>query len=742
MQHIFDHEVNTSRYRSRIIDGTDIINEGLPESAPGHSKVEKLLDPRIRFIKLAALERKKRGHLENPLPFLPAAPSLVRVSSDEEDSLSVGQRDPSPLRQVALVTPAVRSSRSRYEQRLTCHCNLLTFSVSNMAPYATSTPYTGFQALILCGPGLSMNTFTSVPSEFPKALVQIANRPMVWYVLDWCYRCGLTDITLITPPDAKDVLAAALAQEPHLTSLPSPSPDLLAPADLKFETATAELLRLPEVQRAIKSDFVLLPCDLICDIHGESFLDTYLTSIGGLAGTGISTDEYDPQRQLTFGSGGESSGRRGGLSIWYNTANREESVKKEECDFLATVQFKPHLTSEYYKDKASNFPGLLRNLVWTKPMSDLLEEDTVRVRSSVMDKYGYLKCFTKYRDAHIYLLPYWVKEYAKMNEGFVSFTEDLVGTWAQSDWRKPAYREKHGSNKIFAPRTTTSDIDQKVDRPVEEEVDPLFYSTTQTTPRPVEPSEATKGSNVASPRQSTALPSLDSTVTSTRPATEVKLASRVQANPEDSILSDTINPSLSETSSPVASMPTIAAFVLDNGGAAPLVRRVDTTQLLLSVSLLLAKRPSIEEDTKVGKSTSSPFAHASKIHATASIAQQVTIQRSDCLVGANTTIATRCVIKNSVIGANVTLGRSTRITGSVVMDGATIGEGVELNGTVIGKKCRLGDRVKLTTCEVADGYMLADGIQEKDEKFMVGGLEADDDDELPESGDSNSAAED
>ncbi|KPI43991.1 uncharacterized protein AB675_6272 [Cyphellophora attinorum] len=609
-----------------------------------------------------------------------------------------------------------------------------------MAPYATSTPYTGFQALILCGPGLSMNTFTSVPSEFPKALVQIANRPMVWYVLDWCYRCGLTDITLITPPDAKDVLAAALAQEPHLTSLPSPSPDLLAPADLKFETATAELLRLPEVQRAIKSDFVLLPCDLICDIHGESFLDTYLTSIGGLAGTGISTDEHDPQRPVTFGSGGESSGRRGGLSIWYNTAKREESVKKEECDFLATVQFKPDVTSEFYKGKASNFPGLLRNLVWTKPMSDLLEGETVRVRSSVLNKYGYIKCFTQYRDAHIYLLPYWVKEYAKINEGFISFTEDLVGTWAQSDWRKPAYREKYGSNKIFAPKTTATDIDQKIDRPVEEEVDLLFYSTIQTSPRPGKPTEAATESNVASPRQSNTLPSLNSTGESTRPATEVKLASRVQANPEDSILSDTINPSTSET---VASMPTITAFVLDNGGAAPLVRRVDTTPLLLSVSLLLAKRPSIEEDAKAGKSTSSPFAHASKIHATASIAQQVTIQRSDCLVGANTTIATRCVIKNSVIGANVTLGQRTRITGSVVMDGATIGEGVELNGTVIGKKCRLGDRVKLTSCEVADGYMLADGTQEKDEKFMVGGLEADDDDdELPESADSNSAEED
>ena len=47
------------------------------------------------------------------------------------------------------------------------------------------------QALILCGPGGSLSTFTSVPSEHPKALIGVANRPLVWYVLDWVYRMGI-----------------------------------------------------------------------------------------------------------------------------------------------------------------------------------------------------------------------------------------------------------------------------------------------------------------------------------------------------------------------------------------------------------------------------------------------------------------------------------------------------------------------------------------------------------------------
>ena len=52
-------------------------------------------------------------------------------------------------------------------------------------------PSLDLQVLIFCGPGLSFNTFTSAPEEFPKALIPIANRPMIWYPLDWCHRMSI-----------------------------------------------------------------------------------------------------------------------------------------------------------------------------------------------------------------------------------------------------------------------------------------------------------------------------------------------------------------------------------------------------------------------------------------------------------------------------------------------------------------------------------------------------------------------
>lgn len=59
-------------------------------------------------------------------------------------------------------------------------------------PHSVSMAATGLQALILCGPGSSFPTFTSNPDENPKALLPVANRPMVWYPIDFCYRTGIT----------------------------------------------------------------------------------------------------------------------------------------------------------------------------------------------------------------------------------------------------------------------------------------------------------------------------------------------------------------------------------------------------------------------------------------------------------------------------------------------------------------------------------------------------------------------
>jgi translation initiation factor eIF-2B subunit gamma len=338
-------------------------------------------------------------------------------------------------------------------------------------------------------------------------------------------------------------------------------------------------------------------------------------------------------------------------------------------------------------------------------MSELLdkceEDKSWKIRQSLLSRYGSVKCLTKFRDAHIYLFPYWVKDFARLNEDFESVSEDLVGTWAKAEWRKPAYRAKFGMRKILNGSNGDKNVIEREEVPIEEEIDLVSLSSTLTTRHPAPPTTTAKQT--------------------------AQLASRVQADPEDSILSPDASHSDADPDNSVLPLaPPILSYVLPSAPSAPLIRRVDTTPLLLSVSLLLAKLPSLDESSPSGKHTSatSSFAHQSKVAATATIAPQVTITRSDTLIDSNTTIASKCVIKSSVIGSSVTIGAGTRLTGCLIMDGATIGERCVLTGTVVGKKANIGKGCTLTGCEVQDGNALGDGTDgKKGEKFLVGGLE-------------------
>src|ERR1700709_281829 len=85
-----------------------------------------------------------------------------------------------------------------------------------------------------------------------------------------------SDITLIAPPSSAPAITTALNTNPHLTGLPLPKPDLLAPKELDQNTGTAQIFRLPEVRAIVKGDFIVLPCDLVCELGGESLIESWM----------------------------------------------------------------------------------------------------------------------------------------------------------------------------------------------------------------------------------------------------------------------------------------------------------------------------------------------------------------------------------------------------------------------------------------------------------------------------------
>lgn len=401
----------------------------------------------------------------------------------------------------------------------------------------------------------------------------------------------------------------------------------------------------------------------------------------------------------SVGMGGEQGGRRGGLGVYYQTQGREESVKGEVTDFVATTpleQDEAPAVSHPLDGPASIRFGLSK-LVLSMPMDTLkekMEEDKgLLIRHSLVKKHAQVKMLTSYRDAHIYVFPHWVKDMARLNEKFESVSEDLVGWWAKSEWQT-GLGDKLRLREIFEPAKHEDGENISYEGPaLEEEIDLKAMSTTKAGAGASR--DATSASNVPELAPSRTNSSLE--------------AAAKQSEAKDLIV------------------PPMLAYVHSSMPSAPLLRRIDNSAILLSISLRLAKLESVEE---AGRTAASPFAHNQKVAYPAGIAQRCTVTKADCLLAENVTVEEKCVIKESVIGANCHIASGARLTRCLVMDGAVVGERCQLTGCIVGRRCKIGRESVLKDCEVQDGNVVEDETDAKNEKFMIfEGLDEDEDDE-------------
>ncbi|KAJ1338721.1 translation initiation factor eIF-2B subunit gamma [Microdochium nivale] len=504
-------------------------------------------------------------------------------------------------------------------------------------PHAVSMPATGLQAIILCGPGSSFPTFTANPDEHPKALLPIANRPMVWYPIEFCYRMGITNTTIICPPSAEKAMSTALHTNPFLTSLPYPRPDLLAPKDLDQNTGTAEILRFPEVRELITSDFVILPCDLVCELGGDKLLQAWMVHASS---------------QSDLLSDGGASTQSGGLGVWYDT-KAGTPVKGEETDFVATTPVSKRTTPAPKDSLLSHLSNVALSMP-TDSLKDLADEKSgLPIRHGLLRKHPKLQMLTSHRDAHIYILPRWIMDFIQQNERLESIGEDVIGWWAKATWQDGL------SKKLAFQSVLGGDTPTGVQSP-------------------------SSPSHLNEMREGTLSP-------------EIGVSRAVK-------------------------IPKMLAYVHPSDAEAPLIRRVDTAQLLLSVSLQIAKLPSLEE---TGPENASPFAHVKKIAYPEGVKSRTTITRQDSLVADNVMIEEKTTIKECVIGTNCQIREGAKLFQCVLMDGVTVGKGCKLTRCILGKRSEIGEGSTLTECEVQENLMVEAKTEDKDMKFMSSsGLEA------------------
>lgn len=456
---------------------------------------------------------------------------------------------------------------------------------------------------------------------------------------------------------------------------------------------------MEQVQDVITCDFIILPCDLVCEMCGLSLLDSWMLLQGGFS----QNSEED-----------ERMGRRGGLGVWYHTKDSVPEggvgVKKEETDFLATVE----LPKPIVPPIAGSLRPRVEEVVLTMPtavLKDKLDEEKgLKLRYAAIRKHGNLKMRLTSRDAHIYMFPHWVKDFMRQNETFDSVGEDVLGWWAKAGWQDEL-SAKLGMDKAIGlrRRRSTSRRMSKSSRP--EEVDGFIdVAALSSTSRSSKRTQATHNTD---------------DITS--------FASRVPG--------ETVDPT-PRTTKP----PPLLVYTHPPQPAASLLRRIDTVQLLLSASIFLAKLPP-------ATASPSPFSHEYKVHPSSqpSPGLALTLDEATSLIDANVTLTSKSSIKESVVGVGCVLGTPTTLAEGVdrkeamksvpkgvalqrclLMEGVTVGADTTLKGCVLGRRCKVGKGCQLTDCFVQEGYVVPDRTVSKGEVLagFDGGADLDDEDEV------------
>jgi translation initiation factor eIF-2B subunit gamma len=438
-----------------------------------------------------------------------------------------------------------------------------------------------------------------------------------------------------------------LKTNPFLTGLPFPRPDLLAPKDLDQNTGTAEILRLPELQAAVTSDFLVLPCDLVCELGADKLLQAWMVKSASL--------------EDLVGDSTSHGARSGGLGVWYPTKGGTTVVKGEETDFMASV---PLPTSSVLPPKGSLFPHMQKvvHSMPTDSLKDLVEEKKgFPLRHGLLRQHPRVRMLTTHRDAHMYIFPHWVMQFIKENERLENISEDVIGWWAKAGWQKGL--------------STKLGLDNILRRPGSGNID----------------GHASPGGITTNTRKL----GVDS-----RPTDAPNTVVSVMSGSDDSSSDHSDSSPSPESEAPV---PPMLAYVHPTTPTTPLIRRVDTAQLLLQISLQLAKLPSLEE---TGPEGASPFAHARKVAYPEGVKSRTTITKQDSLVADNVTVQEKTSIKECVIGANCQIGEGAKLSQCLLMDGVVVGKNVKLTKCILGKRSDIGEGCVLTECEVQENLLV------------------------------------
>ncbi|CCJ29379.1 unnamed protein product [Pneumocystis jirovecii] len=252
-----------------------------------------------------------------------------------------------------------------------------------------------FQAIIFSGFGNGLYPLTET-NNLPKALLPLANKPMIWYVLKWCEE----GVIVICQMEVELCLSSYLKNvyDGHIKI------QVYAPSSVDEALGTADVLR--KVQDKIKSDFIVLSCDLVTNLPPHEILDFHR-----IHSPTVTSLLYDISKNESFVFSKDS-----GRKMFFGISKPDNA------------------------------------LVCVKSAVDVDEEFVVR--TSMLWKYPRIYVTSTFRDSHLYIFKRWVLDLIVQNERISSIQEDLIPLLVKCQYQSLLLK-RHNIKEIILRYTHT-----------------------------------------------------------------------------------------------------------------------------------------------------------------------------------------------------------------------------------------------------------------------------------------------
>ncbi|WWC87061.1 uncharacterized protein L201_001946 [Kwoniella dendrophila CBS 6074] len=555
-----------------------------------------------------------------------------------------------------------------------------------------------FMAVILVGYGENLYPFNQGTNVVSKALLPIGNVPIINSVIDWVFAAGLRDVLIIVPPTFYTSVAEHVTEHYSMATHPNARIDIkrtsegekdddeesseLGNKGVNGREGTARLLR--RFKNWIRTDFVLLPCDLSppTSLPLTSILDRHRSS---------------PDAVLT--------------SVFYEPT---ESVKDGEEKVLVAL------------DKDSD------ELLLVQPLEGM--EDDLELRMALISSHPTLSLTTRLSDAHIYVLRRTVLDLltTRRSKDLDSMREQVIPWLIKGGWQKGLGRRwapilNPPKKDPFAAALARSTATHPSSSPYST-LSPGSSPTSDHTPLPptTPASGSGFGSNGGSLQNSMIID----------PEEDVKASTKKDVVGWKCKVILTAPQPISESTSTSNQNQQGKGKQSRGGDKSSSSQPIEPDYLIRANTLAgywelnrkflrsLSANPTINQSRSANNSQILPNKQAQQSIEDASgtipaISPQSQIS-PDSLIGEGTRVGDRASIKKCIIGRHCNIGKNAKLTGCVLWDFVTIEENAKIENTIICSNSRIGEKSQVKDCEFGTGFEAKPGAILKGERLVAG----------------------